>query len=143
MKNNIVYKDNQSTIKMLENGSNLCTGNIINIKVSFFVKYKINKGELKVMYCPTKLMLAEYLTKPLVGAFLREMRSVIMGTQSINNVNPVFLDKIKESAGIIYEKFLYTKIQMRIVLRTVLMVTVMICVSYFEAMSATVYYIFV
>ena len=35
MKKKIVYQDNQSTIQMLENGSNLCTGHSRNIKVSF------------------------------------------------------------------------------------------------------------
>ena len=65
-----------------------------------------------------------------------------MGTQSINHVNPLFLDKIKEHAGIIYEKWLYKKIQMRKVLRTVLLGKVIICVRYFEAISESVHYIF-
>ena len=70
----------------------------------FFVKDRIDKGEFKVIYCPTRLMLADYFTKPLVDAFFKEMRSVIMGNKSINDMNPVFLDKIKERVGIQYEK---------------------------------------
>ena len=65
-----------------------------------------------------------------------------MGNKSINNMNPTFLDKIKEIVWIMYEKWLDTKIQMRKVLRTVLLVKVIIRAIYFEAMSATVYYIF-
>ena len=67
MKKKIAYQDNQSTIQMLENGRNSCTGNSRHINLSFFVKYKITKGEFKVIYCHTKLMLADYFTKPLVG----------------------------------------------------------------------------
>ena len=105
MKNNTVYQYNMSTIKILKNGRNSCTGNSRHINVRyFFVKDRIDKGKFKVMYCPTRLMLADYFTKPLVGAFFKEMRSVIMGNKSINNMNPVFLDKIKERVGILYEK---------------------------------------
>ena len=42
----------------------------------------------------------------------------------------------------LHEKLFYTKIQMRTVFRTILLVKWIICVSYFEAMSETVHYIF-
>ena len=70
----------------------------------FFVKDRTDKGEFKVMYCPTKLMLEVYFTKPLVGALFKEMRSVIMGNKPIDEMNPVFLEKIKERVGILYQK---------------------------------------
>ena len=50
-----------------------------------------------------------------MGALVKEMRSVIMGNKSINDMNPVFLDKIKEHVGTQYEKWLATKIEMRTV----------------------------
>ena len=37
MKNNTVYQDNMSIIKMLKNGRNSCTGNSIHINVRFFL----------------------------------------------------------------------------------------------------------
>ena len=70
----------------------------------FFVKDRIDKGKFKVMYFPTKIMLADYFTKPLVGSLFKEMRSVIMGHKPIDEMNPEFLDKIKERVGIQYEK---------------------------------------
>ena len=101
MKNNPVYQDNMSTIKMLKNGRNSCTGNSRHINVRyFFVKYRIHKGEFKVMYCPTRLMLADYFTTPLLGVLFKETRSMIMGNKSINDMNPIFLDKIKKRVGI-------------------------------------------
>ena len=37
----------------------------------FFMKDRIDKGEVRVKYCPTHLMLADYFTKPLMGNFPR------------------------------------------------------------------------
>ena len=68
------------------------------------MKDRIDRREFKIMYCPTKLMLADYFTKPLVGALFKEMRSVIMGHKPIDEMNPVFLEKIKEHVGILYQK---------------------------------------
>ena len=62
----------------------------------FFVKDRIDKGELKVEYCPTLLMIADYFTKPLMGARFRELRDVIMGYKSIYDLNPKWLQPIKE-----------------------------------------------
>ena len=105
IRDNTVYQDNISTIKMLNNNRNSCMGNSRHIHVRFFfVKYRIDKGEFKVMYCPTKLMLADYFTKPLVGTLFKEMRSVIMGNKPIDEMNPLFLEKIKEYVGILYQK---------------------------------------
>ena len=61
------------------------------------------------MFCPTHLMLADYYTKPLVGSGFRDLRSVIMGYKSIDEVNPSFLHKIKERIGIQIESLLDTK----------------------------------
>jgi hypothetical protein len=97
IENNVVYQDNQSCIRMHINGRNSCTGNSRHINVRyFFVKDRINKGELKVEYCPTLLMIADYFTKPLMGARFRELRAVIMGHKSIYDLNPKWLQPIKE-----------------------------------------------
>ena len=97
IENNIVYQDNQSTMRMHINGRNSCTGNSRHINVRyFFVKDRIDKGELKVEYCPTLLMIADYFTKPLMGARFRELRDVIMGYKSIYDLNPKWLQPIKE-----------------------------------------------
>ena len=39
----------------------------------FFVNDRVDKGEIKVQYCPTLLMLADYYTKPLMGQRFREL----------------------------------------------------------------------
>ena len=63
---NLLCQDNQSTIRMLKNGRNLCTENSRHVHIRlFFVKDRVDKKEMKVEYCPTKIMLADYFTKPL------------------------------------------------------------------------------
>ena len=49
----------------------------INIRY-FFVADRIKQGELRVEYCPTGDMVADYFTKPLQGSLFRRMRDTIM-----------------------------------------------------------------
>ena len=60
----------------------------------------IDKGEMRVEYCPTHLMLADFFTKPLIGEFFRKLRDVIMGYTSIFDLDPTLLQSIKERFGI-------------------------------------------
>lgn len=85
VKDNILYQDNQSTILMLKNGRNSCTGNSRHINIRyFFVKDRIDKKEIRVEYCPTRIMLADFFTKPLQGSIFKLFRDVIMGYQPIS-----------------------------------------------------------
>ena len=87
VKDNVLYQDNQSTIIMLKNGRNSCTGNSRHIHIRyFFVKDRIQKKELRVEYCPSHLMLADYFTKPLQGKLFTTMRNVIMGYEPITTL---------------------------------------------------------
>lgn len=87
LKSNVVYQDNQSAIKMEKNGRNSCTGNSRHIHIRyFFVKDRIDKGEVKIEYCPTLQMLADFYTKPLQGTLFRKFWRVIMGRDHINSL---------------------------------------------------------
>ena len=87
IKDNILYQDNQSNIRMLKNGRNSCTGNSRHIHIRyFFIKDRIKKKEVKPEYCPTHSMLADYFTKPLQGEQFRMMRDVIMGYKTLNSL---------------------------------------------------------
>ena len=44
----------------------------------FFVKDRVDAGEICVEYKPTKLMLADLLTKPLQGDLFRAMRKELL-----------------------------------------------------------------
>ena len=70
IKNNVIYQDNHSTIRMEKNGRNSCTGNSRHINIRyFFMKDKINKREMRVDYFPTHIMLVDFFTKQLMGGF--------------------------------------------------------------------------
>ena len=64
------------------------------------MKDDIYKGEMKVKYCPTHLMLADFFTKPLMDEMFRKLRSAIMGYTSIFELVLMLLQSIKERVGI-------------------------------------------
>lgn len=87
IKDNLLYQDNQSTILMLKNGRNSCTVNSRHIDIRyFFVKDRIDKEEVKVEYCSSDCMLADFFTKPLQGALFTKFRDVIMGYKPISTL---------------------------------------------------------
>ena len=84
LKSNTIFQDNQSTIKMGTNGRTSCTGNSRHIDVRyFFVSDRVKKKEVKIKYCPTDLMIADYFTKPLQGKLFHTLRNIIMGYTSV------------------------------------------------------------
>ena len=69
----------------IENNGSVSSGKKsrhINIRY-FFVKDRIDKKEIKVEYCPSRCMLADFFTKPLQGAMFKKFRDVIMGYKPI------------------------------------------------------------
>jgi hypothetical protein len=82
---------------MAKNGRNSCTGNSRHIDIRyFFVKDRIDKGEFKIQYCPTYMMLVDYFTKPLQGKAFKVYRDVVMGHKHINSLNDLVPSRIKE-----------------------------------------------
>lgn len=75
----LLGQDNTSAISMEKNGK-MSSGKRtkhINIRY-FFIKDRIENGELKVEYCPTDKMTADFFTKPLQGAKFIQFRNEIM-----------------------------------------------------------------
>ena len=74
-----VLQDNQSTIKLVENGrptSELSR----HIRIGYvWLHDLILKNVVKLVYCPTEFMIADIMTKPLQGSLFRTMRDWIMG----------------------------------------------------------------
>jgi hypothetical protein len=50
----------------------------INIRY-FFITDRVNMKEISVRRCPTKKMVADFMTKPLQGSHFRNLRDYIMG----------------------------------------------------------------
>jgi hypothetical protein len=63
----------------MKNGQFLSRKKTKHIKAKFFfIKDRIDDGEMIVMNCPTEGMWADILTKPLQGKAFRVMRSKLM-----------------------------------------------------------------
>jgi hypothetical protein len=84
VKLNIIYQDNQSTMKLAKNGkaSSGKRTRHFDIKL-FYVTDLIGRGEVQVSYCPTDEMIADYNTKPLVGSKFVKFRDLIMNLSDI------------------------------------------------------------
>ncbi len=50
----------------------------INIRY-YFLTDRVNMKEISIDWCPTKKMVADYMSKPLQGSLFRELRDYIMG----------------------------------------------------------------
>jgi hypothetical protein len=60
----------------------------INVRY-FFITDRISKGEVRVEWCPTNEMIADFMTKPLQGSMFKNFRDVIMGAITIKEVKKI------------------------------------------------------
>ena len=61
--------------------SGKCTRHI-NIQL-FSITDRVDMPEVEIMWCPTKEMVADFMTKPLQGSHFRRLLDLIMETTSI------------------------------------------------------------
>jgi hypothetical protein len=74
-----LYQDNISTQLLVKNGQMLSGKKTKHIKAKFFfIKNRVNEGEINVIDCPAKGMWADVMTKPLQGMAFRTMRLELM-----------------------------------------------------------------
>jgi hypothetical protein len=78
-----IYQDNMSSILLEKNGraSSGKRTRHINIRY-FFVADRVKSNEVSIEYCPTETMMADYLTKPLVGTKFRWFRDRVLNVQA-------------------------------------------------------------
>ena len=85
-----IYQDNKSTILLSENGKASSSKHTKHLDMCyFFVTDEQKRGEVKVAYCPTENMLADFFTKPLQGVAFRRMRRHILNMPFIDAANEV------------------------------------------------------
>jgi hypothetical protein len=83
----ILNQDNQSTIKLSENGKASSGKGTRHINIRyFFITDRIARKEVAIQYCPTKEMVADYFTKPLQGALFYKFRDQIMGVVPMDTI---------------------------------------------------------
>lgn len=73
LEENILYQDNKSAILIEKNAKQLSRKNTKHMDNCYFwIKDRINSERIKVKYCPTVMMLANFFTKPLQGGSFRK-----------------------------------------------------------------------
>jgi hypothetical protein len=76
---NIVYQDNMSTLSLAKNGYVSSLKRTKHIKAKYlYIRHYHNSGELELQYCPTDMMWADVLTKPLQGSKFQRFRAFLM-----------------------------------------------------------------
>jgi hypothetical protein len=81
--NAIIYQDNKSSILLEKNGKASSSKRTRHINVRYyFVTDRISNGEIDIIYCPTKEMIADFFTKPLQGIAFTGFRDFIMNVAS-------------------------------------------------------------
>jgi hypothetical protein len=79
VKDNILYQDNKSTILLAKNGRHSSSKRTRHLNIRyFFIKDRVDNGEIRIEHCPTKEMIADYFTKPLQGVLFYQLRDAIM-----------------------------------------------------------------
>ena len=87
-KDTIIYQDNKSAILLEKNGRRSSSQRTKHINIRyFFVTDRIANGEIKIEYCPTNDMIADYFSKPLQGTQFIKFRDEIMGGLQKNDNN--------------------------------------------------------
>ena len=76
----VVEQDNTSTIKLIKGDKGVCGQRTRNILIGCFYTHKrVDDGTITVVYCPTKEMTSDYLSKLLQESLIRLHRNTLMG----------------------------------------------------------------
>ena len=87
---NILYQDNQSAIKIEENGKRSSGQKTKHMDNRYFwIKDRLNSENIKIRYCPTEKMIADFFTKPLQGNLFRLFRDIILGYKHISELDGI------------------------------------------------------
>lgn len=91
---NVVFQDNQSTMKLQNNGKRSSGKKTRHIDIRYyFVTDNIRRKQLRVEYCPTESMHADFFTKPLQGSLFRAHVTTIM------NLAPDYFQRLPQKGA--------------------------------------------
>ena len=82
---NVIYQDNMISLRSETNGME-STGKQtrhFNLKL-FYITDLVKRKEIKIKYCPTDKMPADYLSKPLTGNKMKRMRRWILNLDDMH-----------------------------------------------------------
>ena len=74
----VVYQDNKSTMSLIDKGRSTSERTRhINVRY-YFIKDRVDSGEIHIQHMPTDDMTADILTKPLVGSQFRRLKTKLL-----------------------------------------------------------------
>ncbi len=77
---NIIYHDNQSSMKMELNGKTSSGKRTRHFNIKYYhITDLIVRGLVNIEYCPTSEMIGDFMTKSMVGAKFNKFREQILG----------------------------------------------------------------
>jgi hypothetical protein len=84
----MIFQDNMSSLSLEKNGRVSSLKWTKHIKAKYFlIKDYYNSGEIDLRYCPTDVMWADVLTKPLQGQKFRDMRAFLQNCSRVYDDN--------------------------------------------------------
>jgi hypothetical protein len=90
VKDTILFQDNMSAIKLEKNGRQSSSKRTRHLNIRhFFIKDRVDSGELNIKHCGTDDMIADYFTKPLQGSKFIKFRDLIMGITDIDSTDQI------------------------------------------------------
>ena len=77
---NFLFQDNRSSILLENNGKASSRKRTKHINIwYFFITDRVAQVDMSLVWCPTKDMIRDFMTKPLQGAMFRKFRDQIIG----------------------------------------------------------------
>ena len=84
---NVLLQDNQAAIRIECNGKMSRSKRSRHMNILYFcVKDLVDRKEVKVKYCPTERMVADFFAKPLQGTLFLKFRDIIMGSKPVLSI---------------------------------------------------------
>ena len=88
IKENILYQDNMSAIRIENNGKRSSGKQTKHIDNRYFwIKDRLQSENIEVQYCPTERMIADFFTKPLQGNLFKRFRDIVLGYKHISSIH--------------------------------------------------------
>ena len=83
VEDNVLHQDNKSAILLEKNGKASSSKRTRHINIRyFFIADQVSKGNLRIVYCPTDQMIADYFTKPTTGTKFQQQWARVMNPQN-------------------------------------------------------------
>jgi hypothetical protein len=89
VQDNVLFQDNKSMIPLEKNGKASSSKHTKGVNIwYFFITNHIVKGDISLVWCPTRDMIGDFMTKPLQGALFQKFRDQIMGVVPAQDPGP-------------------------------------------------------